>query len=161
MVEFQDAVVTGVILFSIALGLVIVHLATGILVTDMISKPIINSSNVTVQVLQDTQELTNGFDYIVFGVLMGLILAAIIGGYLAGGAHPILMFIYFIIMVIAVVTASLMSYIWNEQLTALLNATINDSFPIANHIITFLPIYVAAIAFVGLIIMFSRRYMEG
>jgi len=161
MVEFQDAVIVGVVLFSIALGLVIVHMATGMLVTDMISKPIINDSNTTVQVLQDTQDLTNRFDYIIFGVLMGLIFAAIIGGYLAGGAHPILMFIYFIIMVIAVVTASLMSYIWNEQLGTLLNNTISTSFPIADHIVTYLPIYVAAIAFVSLIIMFSRKYMEG
>jgi len=159
MVEYQDILATGVILFVLALGIVIIHYATDTVLVDMITNPIINDSNTTVGVLQDTKDLTNRFDYIVFGVFIGLILSAIVGGYLSGGAHPVLMFIYFLILVVAIVVASLLSYVWLEPLsTSNLATTISTSFPITNHLITYLPIYVSGISFIGLIIMFLKRF---
>lgn len=162
MAELTDVIMFGVIIFSLGIGLVLVHYTTGNVVDNMINQSIIAADNTTVQILEDTQTLTLRFDYMLFGVLIGLILATIIGGWLAGGSHPIFMFIYFIIIIIAIVISSIFSYIWNNLPTTIANhITTSNAFPITIHLLNKLPYYVLGIGFVGIAIMFSRRYVEG
>jgi hypothetical protein len=52
-----------------------------------------------------------------------------------------------------------MSNVWYDASTASVFGTTVASFPIMNHILSNLPIYIAAIAVLGTVVMFSRPFI--
>ena len=161
MDNFEEIIMIGIIIFAIAIGAIALHSIFGTVVDNMTSIKIINESNATKTVLLDTEEVTNRYDYIIFGLFIGLILASIIGAWVSGN-HPILMIVYFIIIILAIVVSSILSYSWDtfmEKSPVIASSLVK--FPITQHLISNLAYYVSGIGFFSLIVMFSRKYMEG
>lgn len=155
----RDVILTVAMLFTLGIGFLVAHYALNTTVDSMIGISAINSSNGTTTTLQATKTLTDRMDYIITGVLIGMALAIIITSYFVGG-HPIFMVIYFIAVVIGVIFSMGLSNIWEDvSLTAPISASLS-AFPITNHILLHLPIYLVAVSFIGFIAMFAKPYVE-
>jgi hypothetical protein len=156
----RDILFICVIVFAFAIGFFMMHYVIGTMVDQMVSNPTINESNASVTSITMSKTLTNRFDYVIFGLFMAFILGIIITSWFIGG-HPIFMFIYFIIIVIAVVISSIMNKVWVDvtQDIVLFGNTISY-FPIANHILNNFPLYMTIIGFIGLIIMFAKPRLQ-
>ena len=157
----RDVILIGVIIFAFAISVFIVHNMMGQVVTKIVANDVVNSSEEAVEAFGSiTTKITPRFDYMVFGLFIGLILALIITGFMVGG-HPIFMAIYFIFVVISVVLATVFNFVWESVTNAsIFGATIN-SFTYTNNILTNLPIYMAIVGFIGIVVMFAKSYMVG
>ena len=151
----RDSIVIGVTVFAIGIALFITAFMVVQMVTNMVSVPAINSSAAAVSALNSTSTLTNKYDYLIFGLFIGLILATIITGWFIGG-QPIFMFLYFIIVVVGVIGSSILSYVWETTTTMVIFGSTIDAFPITNHILLNLPLYTTLFGFVGIVVMFAR-----
>jgi len=147
------------ILFVFGIGFFIVHFAINTTVSQMTNMTQINGSAAAVTSFEGVQETTNRLDYLIFGLFVGLTLALIIASWFVGG-HPIFMVVYFLVIVIAVVTGAVLSNVWQDVSIASVFGSTVDSFPITNHLLTYLPIYAAVIGIIGIIVMFAKPYLQ-
>ncbi len=69
--------------------------------------------------------------------------------------------IYFLVMVIGVVLASVMSNVWETTSQASIFGSTITHFPITNNLMLYLPLYIGIIGFLGLIVMFAKPYLFG
>lgn len=154
----RDVVLIGALIFALGIGMFAAHNVINRAIDDMVTNPVINSSTDTVNALQNTQELTNKMDYIVFGVFMALCLAIIVTGYFIGG-YPIFMFLYFIFIVIGVVLSAIFANTWETitQHSTFLGTLAH--FALTNHLILYLPIYTSVVGFLGVVAMFAKPFM--
>ena len=154
----SDVVLIGVLVFATAIGLFAIFAAVtpaidGMLHTEM------NESAEAVDALQGTQTMMGKFDYLVMGVFIALVLGLIITSWFIGG-NPLFMFIYFIVIVLAVIVAAIMSNVWETVTSASVFGTTLGSFPLANHLMLLLPYYIAVVGFIGIIVMFAKPYLS-
>ncbi len=155
----RDAVLIGVLVFALGLGLFILFFMSSTMVDTMVGISAINQSNASVSALQGIDKVTARFDYSVFAVFMGLCLALIITGWFIAGM-PIFMFIYFIVIVIGVVLSTVLANVWEDATgVAIFGSTITN-FTITNNILVNLPYYTAVAGFIGICVMFSKPYIE-
>jgi len=156
----RDVIFIEVILFVIAIGFFVIKFTADTIITSMVAIPSINSSSSTVAVFQGTQDkVTDNLDMLVMGLFIGLTLALIITSWFIGG-NPIFAFIYTIIVIIAVVLSTVLASTWQNITTAAVFGTTVSGMPITNHLISWLPLYVAIIGFIGLIVMFAKPREE-
>ena len=157
MASARDVILIGIIIFVIGIGLFVVNFVTNTMVDTLVAIPTINNTQAARDAFTDTQDMANSrFDYIVFGLFMGLLFGFIIAGYFVGG-EPIFMFFYFLITVIGVITSMVLANVWYDVTTQTVFGTIaTDNMPITNNLLTFLPIYMTVIGILGIIIMFIR-----
>ena len=156
MASARDVILIGILLFIVGIGLFVINYATNTMVDELVSIPAINSSTEARQAFTDTQDMANSrFDYIVFGLFIGLVLGFIIAGYFVGG-QPIFMFFYFLLTVIGVFTSMVLANAWNDITTQLVFGTTINNLPIANNLMTYLPIYTTVIGILGIIVMFIK-----
>jgi len=153
--EAKDLILTAALIFIFAIGFFVVHYVFNTVTDQMIAIPAINESADAVSQFEGVQNLTDRLDYIVFGVFIGSILAIIIGGWFVGG-HPILMFIYFIVVTIGVVLSFVLSNVWETVSHSALFGVTVGSFPLSNHLLLNLPIYMVVIGLIGMIAMFAK-----
>jgi len=128
-------------------------------------QPLINESGAAIDSLNAGKELTNRLDYIVFGLFIGLCFAIIITGWFVAG-HGIFAFIYFTVLIIAIIV----SVILNNAYVAFTSTTsyygtsifagIAAHFPITEAIMNNLPIVTCVIGFLGMIAMFAKPVGE-
>lgn len=157
----RDIIVIAAMIFAFALSVFVLHNVIGQTVDRLVLNPTINASEPTKDTFNSiTTNVTSRFDYLVFGLFIGFILAIIITGWLVGG-HPIFMFVYFIIVVIAVVLATVFNFVWDSVTGASIFGTTIASFTYANNILSNLPLYVAIVGFLGIVVMFAKPYMVG
>lgn len=157
----RDILVIGVILFTIAIGFFIIKFAADSVVTKMVAIPMINQSTATVEALEGANsKIGAGYDYLVMGLFIGLTIALIITGWFIGG-QPIFAFIYILICILGVVFSTVLSYVWNEITGMAIFGTTLAGMPISNHLLSYLPIYIAVIGFVGLVVMFAKPQNDG
>lgn len=156
----EDVILAGVIIFIFAIGFFVVYNVTNTVTTKMIGMSQINESAAAVTALQGSQKVTNMMDYVVFGVFIALVLGIIITGWFIGG-NPIFMGIYFLVMVIGVVLASVMSNVWETTSQSSIFGTTITHFPITNNLMLNLPLYIGIIGFLGLVVMFAKPYLFG
>ena len=98
-------------------------------------------------------------DYLVLMALFGLIIGDIILSWIFGG-NPIFMFLYIIIYILAVFISPIFSNVWTTMtIVSQFNQTLSI-FPITNHIMGYLPQYVAIIGLIGMLVMFGKPYLE-
>lgn len=156
----RDIILIGALVFFLATGFFILNNVMNKTVGTMVNSTAINQSSMAVDALEDIYNVTNKLDYVVFVVFIGLCLALIIGGFLVGGL-PIFMFVYFLVVVIGVVLSVILSNVWESITTkAVLTATL-ASFPICNHLMLHLPLYISVVAFMGIVAMFGKPYIMG
>lgn len=151
----RDVVVIGVLLFLFGTGFFILNFFTHTMVDKLTAVPVINQSNNTVEALEGVADTSNSLDYVFLGLFIGLCLALIITGWLIGG-EPIFMAIYFIIVIVVVIVANFFAYYWDNISNASVFGTTLAYFPITNHILGNLPVYIAVIGIIGLIVMFAK-----
>lgn len=155
----RDVVLIAVILFSIGIGVFMVHSLFNTAVDKMLLTPVINESAAASSALSSAKSLSDRFDYIFFGLFIGLVLALMITSWFIGG-NPIFMFIYFIVVIIATVLGTIMSNVWAAVSTASVFGVTIASFPLTNHILSYLPYYMAVIGVLGIIVMFAKPYIS-
>lgn len=157
----RDVIVIAVIMFIIASVFFVLYFVSNTAINKLVGITAINTSEPTVTALQGTQtNLNNRMDYLFFGLFIGLVLSVIITGWFVG-ANPIFMFIYFIVSVLGVTFGTVLSNAW-QQITQM--AVFNNAiaaFPITNHLLSYFPIYIAVITFIGIIVMYAKPYIVG
>jgi hypothetical protein len=156
----SDVIMIAVVLFIFAIGFFVMHYAVNTTINSMLNIPEINSSNATATALQGAKALTNRMDYVIFGLFIALLLSLLITSWFISG-YPIFMFIYFIVTVLAVVFSTILSNVWETVSTDITTfSTTVNSFPITNHLLNNLPIYIAIAGFVGIVVMFAKPYTQ-
>jgi len=156
----RDIVMVMVLVFVFAIGFLIVHYAATTMVDSMSGISIINESNATMESLKGVGVVSARLDYVIFGLFLALVLALIISGYFIGGM-PIFMFIYFIIVVITVVISTVIANVWETVTTTSVLGASLGAFPITDHLVSYLPLYMSIVGFVGLIAMFAKPLSQG
>lgn len=159
MATVRDVILVGVILFTFATLFFVVNFTATTITNRMMAISAINQSSSTVTALQGVQTTVNRLDYVLFGIFVGLTLAIIISGWFIGG-HPIFMFIYFIVLAIGVAFSTILSNTWETISTVGAFGSTVNSFPITNHILLSLPIYVTVIGFIGIVVMFAKPFFQ-
>jgi len=157
----RDVIMIGAFVFAIAIALFVTHNMMTKTINQMINQTVINQSVPTVTELNNikTNTLTR-LDYVVFGVFIALTLALIITGWLIGG-NILFMFLYFIFIVFGIILGAVLSNAWEQVSQSSIFGTTVSAFPLANNILSNLPIYLAAIGFIGLIVMFAKPMVAG
>lgn len=151
----RDIVITAIILFSLGLGFFIIHSVMSTTVDSMLGVGEINESEDIVTALEGIDKITAKFDYLILGVFIALTLGMIITSWFIAG-NPIYTFIYFIVMIMAIVISALLANVWEEVSQASVFGTTITQFAITNNILMNLPIYIAVIGFIGVIVMFAK-----
>ena len=148
----QDVVLIGALLFVFGLGFFIIHFVMSTAVDQLVVVPAINESGAATTAFSNIKLTLARLDYVVLGLFIGLTLALIITGWFIAG-NPIFMFIYFIVVVIAVVLSTLLANVWNYVSQSAQFGSTVAHFAITNNLLLRLPIYVAIVGFVGLVVI--------
>lgn len=156
----RDVLFVGVILLTLAVGFFLINFTMTTVVNDLVATPVINATNASVTAFETVKTVANRLDYILFAMFIGLVIGIVITAWFIGG-HPIFMFAYFIIGTIAVVLAALFANVWYDISNMVVFGTTLTNFPITNHLLTNLPIYIAIVGFLGMVVMFAKPYVAG
>lgn len=152
----RDIIMFAIIIFAVGIGFFVINYAMDTTINRMVNVTAINESNQTVNVLTSIKtNVTSRLDYVLFGLFIALILGIIITSWFIGG-NPIFAFIYFLVIVIGVIASTIMADVWENISGASVFGLTVVSFPITNHILSKLPIYVAIVGFIGIVIMFAK-----
>jgi len=154
----KDIIIGIVIIFAFAIGYFSFHYAFNIAADKMINNTYVNESKATVDVLNEGKQLSNRLDYVLLIVFVGVALGIVITRWFIGG-NPIFMFVYFIILVVATILASVFHYVWEQVSSASVFGTTSLFFPITGHILSHLEIYTPVIGFLGVIAMFAKPFL--
>ena len=150
----RDILFTGAILFILASSFFVLKF-TSTTITDKLTMSPLNESAQAVSALRASDAAVSKSDYLFFGAFIALFLGLIITGWFIGGV-PIFMFIYFLFIVVATLVGAFLSNFWETTTTASIFGTTILSFPITNHIMLYLPFYLAVFGTAGLIVMFAK-----
>jgi len=156
----RDVIVISALTFVTAIIIYIIAFSGNAVIQRMILTPGVNESAGAVRALEGTQRTILRFDYVVFGVFIGLTLSLIITGWFVAG-NPIFSFIYFLVIVFAVAISAILSNVWQEMTSQVTLNTLLYSFPISNQLMVHLPLYTTIIGFIGLIVMFAKPNLVG
>lgn len=156
----NDVILVGALVFVFALGFLAINFMVGQVTDSMINNEEVNSSAGAVSMFEALDDTMDRLDYVVFGLFIGLSLAVVVTGWFIGG-YPIFMFLYFIVVVVGVVLSAVLSNVWEVfSQSASFGSTV-VSFPLSNNLLLNLPVYVAAIGFLGVVVMFAKPYFMG
>jgi hypothetical protein len=135
----QSILATVAILFTIALLLFTVNFTAKTFVSHMVAIPVINNTSPTSIVAFGGMNTTvDRFDYLFFGLFIGLILGTLVSSWFLG-SNPIFILFYFIVMIIVIPMAAILANAWDDMVSMAVFGSIRLSFPITDHIITYLP----------------------
>lgn len=157
----SDVVGIAVTLFALGIGFFVMHSVLNTTVDTMVANTsVINASTTASSMFQTVKDTSDRMDYFILAIFIGMILALIITAWFVGG-NPIFMFVYFIVVILAVLLSMLMSNIWEDVSSASVFGTTISSFPITNHILGLLPFYITIVGFIGMVTMFAKPYLRG
>lgn len=160
MASGRDILVIAALLFMTGVAFLGTHYAANQALDGLINNTQINVSSDAVNALNTTKSLTNRFDYLFFGLFIGLVLTIIVSGWLVG-THPIFMFFYGIFVIIAVVVSAVFSNGWETfRSYAPFITTASTQFPIMNHVLNYLPLYISVIGMLGMVVMFAKPFVS-
>lgn len=156
----RDIILISVVLFSFALIFFVTHFIINTATDQMINNEYINQSQNTTTALEGVRNVTDRYDYVMFGVFLALSIGIIVTGYFIGG-EPVFMFIYFTVIVIGVTASTIFANIWEDvsQNAVIFGSTV-ASFPMTNNIVSYLPFYVAVIGFMSIVAMFVKPLLS-
>jgi hypothetical protein len=151
----RDVIFAGAILFILAIGFFIITFTSNTITNALTTNERFNESQQAVDAMESANTAVQRSDYVFLGVFFALMLGLVITGWFIGGI-PIFMFIYFLVTVVAVVFAAIGSNIWQAITPASVFGTTVSLLPITNHILSYLPFYVALFGTIGVIVMFAK-----
>lgn len=156
-----DVLFIGVTIFTLAVGLLIIAFVGNTMSSAVGNSAAFNSSPDAKSAMQTgIHKVTDKTDYIVFSVFIGMVFALIISSWYIAG-NPIFFFIYFIVIILGVVFGAILSNVWEVLSTKPTFSALLPLLPKTNHILTYLPFYIAAIGCLGIIIMFAKPGPSG
>ena len=94
-------------------------------------------------------------DYYITWVFIGFMLAMFIVSFYISAERVFIIF-YFIILTIMIVCSAIISYVWSKVTENVSLATMVDYYPVTTHILTYAPLYVISLGFIGMIITFAK-----
>lgn len=153
--SMRDIIFIAVALFALSIGSFGLYFAANLSYDKMLSVGTINESNATVEVLQSAKATSNKADYVLFMTFIGFAMALIITGWVIGGSY-VFMVIYFLFIVISVILSMILSNSWETVTGMIVFGTTISNFPLMDHIISYLPVYISIIGVLGMIAMFGR-----
>jgi len=155
-----DVLYLVVVLFFIGFFCFVGYFTFNRMNTLLLANSVMNSTQASRDALGSITTTTSKYDYFVLAVFIGFVLAILISSWFIGG-NPLFMILYFVVLVGCVVGSMFLSNIWEEVTQkAIWGATITG-FPITNHLITYMPVYIAVVGFLGMIAMFGKPYLMG
>lgn len=160
MSSARDIILIGIVMIALGFGFLATHKIFNDTYTKLIGTAGFNQSEKAVEVVQGSLAVTERMDYVVFGVFIAMVLAILISGWFIAG-HPIFSFVYFLLVVIGVVTSAILANTWETASQSSVFGASLTSFPITNNILLNLPIYVSIIGFLGLVIVFAKPQIAG
>ena len=152
-------IIAAVVLFAFGMAFLAAHYGVNTAIDQMLLTIQINETPEVVTTLTATKDLTSRFDYVLFGLFIGLMLAVMISGWFIGG-NPFFMFIYFGIVSVAVVVSAVLANGWETMSQSATFAATVGSFPITNHLLNFLPLYIGIMGFIGIVAMFAKPVLR-
>ena len=156
----QDVIYVAAAVFAAGLGLFLISWTSTMFIDRFQNSSEVNGTAADTALEAVQSNVISKFDYIVFGFFIALVLGLLITSWLIG-ANPLFMFVYFIVVTIGVIISTILSNVWESITTnARLVGTL-AAFTITNHLMTYLPLYVAVVGVIGIIIMYAKPYMVG
>lgn len=157
--SIADTFVVPVVIFTLAIIVVLGLYLGNTISTNLI--PHINSSQAAVDAVNNVTAALPTFDYFFLAVFIGLILAAIVSGFLID-AHPIFALLFFIMMIIATVVAVPLSNAYEALTSDPLIAPSAAQFPIINAVMSHLPLIALIIGILMIIVIYAKsQYGSG
>lgn len=157
----RDIIVISILLFAFGIFFFVIKFTADTAIDRIVAIPQINQSTATVAAFEGAKTtVTPRLDGLFFGLFIGFFLAIIITGWFIAG-NPIFIFLYMIITVLGVTFSTILANTWQTITTASVFGTTLAAFPITNHILSWLPLYIAVMSFIGVIVMFAKPYMVG
>ena len=155
----QDIVAVSVILLVLGLGLFIATFIGDTVSNELTNIAAVNESSAATTVLESIPNLTARFDYMLLLVFVGMVLGIIILSWFVP-AHPIFYVAYLIVLILSVVLSTIMSHVWDVFINQPSFTNELLKFPITNHLLGNLPIYISVVGFVGITVMFAKPYLS-
>lgn len=155
----RDVVVIPIVLFILGIIFFIAFFVAHTMITNVVAIPAIASSPKAVEAFQATETAAARFDMLFMSVFMGMAMSFFILSWFIPG-HPIFTFFYLVFIIVGVILSAFIANVWEaiSQRPDLVSTV--ASFPITNHILSRLPIYMAVIGCLGMILFF-RKAVEG
>lgn len=153
--EARDILFMALLLFVVGITVFISFFLNKTFTTELRTVEAINNTPEAMTALDNTDKVLNHSDYIYFAVFVGFVLFIIISGWFIGG-HPIFTIFYLIFIVASVIVGAVLSNTWETVVSDPAFGTTLTSFPITNHIMTNLPMYLAVMGFLAVIIVFAK-----
>lgn len=151
----RDVVFIFVMLLALGLALFTMNFVFSTMIDSMVATDAVNSSASAVTSLEAVKLSLERFDWLVLAFFIGGVLALMVTGWLVGG-HPVFMFVYFVVVVVAVIVGSVLGGVWDDVSTASVFGATVAEFPITNHLLTNLAVYAAIVGILGLVVMFAK-----
>lgn len=153
-----DSVFIGVSLFMLAVVVLIVGFVSHTISNAFITNPSFNQSAAAVTAVQAMDTTNSRFDQLVLGSFIGLTIALIVTSWYIG-ASPLFFFVYFIVVVLGVVAGAILSNVWESLSSQAAFSYMLGVLPVTQHLMTYLPFYMALVGFVGMTVMFAKPYL--
>lgn len=156
----RDVLLVGVLLFIVGIGFFVVNFATNTAIDSLKNNTEFNSSPTSIQALSDSQDnAVNRVDWFFFGFMLAFVFGILITGWLVG-SHPVFMFFYLLIIIVGVVLSAVFANVWETITQASVFGSTISHMPIANHVLTNLPLYLAGLGIVGIMVMFAKPFFK-
>lgn len=151
----RDVVIISAVLFTLCLGCFILYFAGNTLADQLLQNNAINETQEFRDAVGGTKTAIGRLDYFALGVFIAFILGIMVTAWLVG-SHPVFAIAFVIVDVIVVVVSTMFSYIWDQVTVMTVFGTTINNFPIANHLISNLGVYMAVIGVLALVVMFAK-----
>lgn len=156
----QDVLLLMVLLFVFGMGFFIINYMVTTSVDQIVNNTQIKNDTYAVNAFNAVKtNVVNRLDYVVFGIMIGMTLSIIITGWFIGG-NALFMGIYFLVVAFGTLVSAGLSNAWETFTQRPLFAATLTQFPITNHILLYLPYYIAVIGLIGLGVMFAKPYLS-
>lgn len=151
----QDILLIGVLLFAFGIGFLILHMVGTRIYDGLLAQSSIQSSPATVEVFEAAKAQLAKLDLWFLAIFIGLVLALIITSWFIS-TNPLFMSLYVIILIIGVIVSMGLSNAWESASQRPAFATSLAAVPITNHVLSYLPYYIAVVGMVGCIVLFAK-----
>lgn len=153
-----DSVFIGVSVFILAVGVLIIGFTSHTISTALSNNPVFNESAPAKEAIDAMDNVNSKTDQLVLATFLGLVIALIVTSWFIG-ASPLFFFIYFLVVVIGVVGGAILSNVWESLTAQPAFVYMVGVMPFTNHLLSYLPFYMALVGFIGMTVMFAKPYL--
>ena len=154
--SFQDLFLMIILIFALAVGGVISTYFYHQIVIAVQANEQINSSTGAIEAFQGGETVNSKWDYLILTVMIGFALSMVILGYFLD-TSTVFLPVYILVLIIGVIITAILQYTWPYIAEHnLLLITVQESFPITNHIMTYFAIYFTLIGALSMVATFAK-----